>query len=95
MSTLRVSNIESSDEFTDLTIKTSNAAGPTLVMSSANDTIYLNGTLSGLTFPEVNTAVALANDAANTAISAADAANAAAAAGVTTGKAIAMAIVFG
>ena len=105
MSKLSVSIIETPDEFSSLTLKTGNAAGPTLVMSSANDKIFLNGTLQGLDFPEVR-------DAANVAYSAADTANASSATAIgafnqansafakansaaTTGKAIAMVIVFG
>lgn len=109
MSTLSVSIIETPDVFSDLTLKTGNTLGPTLVMSSSNDTIFLNGTLNGLTFPEINTAIeyayTTANNAANVAYAAADTANASASIAiaafdkanttVSTGKAIAMAIVFG
>jgi hypothetical protein len=130
MSTLSVSIIETPDEFSDLILKTGNTLGPTLIMSSSNDTIFLNGTLNGLTFPELNAAIeyafVTANDAANVAYAAADTANASASiasfgylqantardlansaflqantardlanTAVSTGKAIAMAIVFG
>lgn len=110
MSTLKVATIQTPDETTPLTLQTGNLSGAKLILNDANDTIYLFGTLNGLTFPEVNTAVAFAyasandaaniayttaNNAANVAYAAADAANAAAAQGITTGKAIAMAIVFG
>jgi hypothetical protein len=109
MSTLSVSIIETPDEFSDLIIKTGNTSGPSLVMSSSNDNIFLNGSLYGLTFPEINTAVSYAyvtaNNAANVAYAAADTANASASiavaafdkanTAVSTGKAIAMAIVFG
>lgn len=65
MSTLRVAVIETADENTPLIIKTANASGPSLTMSAANDKIYLDGTLEGLVFPEVNAAVSYAYTSAN------------------------------
>lgn len=67
MSTLQVTTIESPDEYTPLVIKTGNSAGPTLLMSSSNNKIYLNGELDGLSFPEVNIAVEYAYTSANAA----------------------------
>jgi len=82
MSTLRVSKVETAAVDEDLVLTTGNTESPSLIISSANDNIFLNGTLYGLTFPEVNVSISYAyttaNSAANVAYDAADTANAAA-----------------
>jgi hypothetical protein len=85
MSTLRVSKIETAAVDEDLVLTTGNTSGPTFSLSSANDNIYFNGTA---VFETASFAPIEAYDQANTAFTTAN--NAA-----STGKAIAMAIVFG
>jgi hypothetical protein len=92
MSTLRVSKVETAAVDEDLVLTTGNTSGPTLSISSANDNIYFNGTP---VFETSSFAPIEAYDQANTALSTAQAAFSTANNAASTGKAIAMAIVFG
>ena len=92
MSTLRVSRIETSAIDEDLILTTGNTSSPTFSISSANDNIYFNGTP---VFENADFAPIEAYTQANTALTTGQSAFAAANNAASTGKAIAMAIVFG
>ena len=84
MSTLKVTTIETEDGLTDLTLTTGNTSGPDIVVSAGNNDINLTGDfiVSGNV-----TATNFFGDGSNLT----NLPNA----GISTGKAIAMAIVFG
>jgi hypothetical protein len=81
MSTLTVATIETEDAFTNLTLTTGNTSGPEIIISSSNNDVNLTGDfiVSGNV-----TAAYFSGDGSNLTN-----------AGISTGKAIAMAIVFG
>lgn len=99
MSTLAVAKIESVDATTDLIISSANTNTGNVRVFASNNTILFSGnpvftgTLPGIepAFSQANTARTHANSAFAQANTARDSANNAA----STGKAIAMAIVFG
>lgn len=93
MSTLSVATVETEDGLTDLTLKTGNTSGPSITIYAGNGEIAFNST-SNMSF----TATAIDYSGVVTYTGNIDFSSANVTgieAGISTGKAIAMAIVFG